>query len=179
MRLLADIFTAVRLVFAAFIVFAGLQYGAQAFGAVAAVFLLGWTLDVLDGHLARADTSRPPSWLGLHERQVDAVMVVAGFVYLTLIGIVPAWLSIAYLGVLRPFRSKAVLTLLEAPLVILMVVTVFFLEPLWGWLYVAWAVGTAIVDRRRLKIRLEILWDDALRLRDRLTSGDAEGAEEL
>ncbi len=182
MRLLADILTAVRLVFAAVIVYTGLQYGAQAFGAVAAVFLLGWTLDTLDGHLARADTSRPPSWLGRNERQVDAVMVVAGFVYLTLIGIVPAWLSIAYLGVstllLIRFRSKAVLTLLEAPLVMLMVATAFFLEPLWGWLYVAWGTGALIVDRRRLKIRVEILWDDARRLRGRLASGDAEDAEE-
>lgn len=69
MRLLADIFTAVRLVFAAFIVYAGLQYGAQAFGVAAAVFLLGWTLDVLDGHLARADTSRPPvGWVSTSAR---------------------------------------------------------------------------------------------------------------
>jgi len=182
MRLLADIFTAVRLVFAAFIVYAGLQYGVQAFGAVAALFLLGWTLDTLDGHLARTDTSRPPSWIGSHEREVDAVMVVAGFIYLTLIDIVPGWVCISYLAVstllLVRFRSAAVLTVLEMPLVVLMVVTAFRLEPLWGWLYVAWGVGAMIVDRRRLKIRLEILWDDAQRLRDRLASGDAEGAEE-
>jgi len=182
MRLLADFFTAVRLVFAAFIVYAGLQYGVQAFGAVAAVFLLGWTLDTLDGHLARADTSHPPSWIGSHEREVDAVMVVAGFIYLTLIGIVPVWACISYLAVstvlLVRFRSAAVLTVLEVPLVVLVVVTAFRLEPLWGWLYVAWGLGAMILDRRRLRIRLEILWDDAQRLRDRLTSGDVEGAEE-
>jgi len=183
MRILADIFTGVRLIFAAFIVYAGLEHGVQAFGAVAAIFLLGWTLDTLDGHLARADTRRPPSWLGHHEREVDAVMVVAGFVYLTLIGVVPAWLSIGYLALstllLIRFRSKAVLTLLEAPLVILMVATAFFVEPLWGWLYVAWGIAAVIMDRRRLKVRVGILWDDAQRLRHRLASGDAESTEKI
>ena len=183
MRIVADIFTAVRLVFAAFIVYAGLQYGVQAFGAVAAVFLLGWTLDTLDGHLARADTKRSPSWLGSHEREVDAVMVVAGFVYLTLIGIVPAWLSIGYLALatllLIRFRSKAVLTLLEAPLVLLMVATAFVLEPLWGWLYVAWGLGALLLDWRRARVRLGILWEDAQRLRERLAKGNTEGTEEL
>jgi phosphatidylserine synthase len=183
MRIVADILTAVRLLFAAFIVYAGLQYGAEAFEAVAAVFLLGWTLDTLDGHLARADTKRSASWLGSHEREVDAVMVVAGFVYLTLIGVVPAWLSIGYLVLaillLIRFRSKAVLTLLEAPLVLLMVVTAFVLAPLWGWVYVAWGLGALILDRRRVKVRVAILWDDAQRLRDRFFGGNAEGAEEL
>lgn len=51
MRVLADIFTALRLGIAAYIVYAGLASGREAFGAIAAVTLIGWTLValVLDG----------------------------------------------------------------------------------------------------------------------------------
>lgn len=172
MGLIADILTAVRLGIAAFIIYAGLRFGVAAFGAVAGGILLGWTLDTLDGTLARAAKDHEPSWLGSHERQIDAVMVVAGFIYLTLIEIIPVWLCIAYLVVavllVARYRSIAVMTVLEAPLVILIPVVAFFIEPLWGWLYVAWGLVAVIVDRRRLRVRLQILWNDAQRLRERL-----------
>ena len=188
MRLLADIFTAARLGIAAFIVYAGVQYGADAFGAVAAAILVGWTLDTLDGHLARAASDPTPSWLGRHERQLDAVMVIAGFLYLTLIGIVPVWVFITYLALsallLVWFRSVAVMTVLEAPLALLIPAVAFFLEPFWGWMFVLWGLVTAFLDRRRLLVRVRILWDDAQRLRRGashrgVSDGDAEGVEQL
>jgi hypothetical protein len=182
MRLLADIFTAARLGIAAFIVYAGVQYGAEAFGAVAVAILLGWTLDTLDGHLARAASNSQPSWLGRHERQLDAVMVVAGFLYLTLIGIIPVWLFVAYLALsavlLIWFRSVAVMTVLEAPLALLIPAVAFFLEPFWGWMFVLWGLVAAFLDRRRLQVRLQILWDDAKRLRAGGSEGDAESVEQ-
>lgn len=168
MRVLADIFTALRLVVAAYIVYAGLQYGRDAFGAVAAATLIGWTLDTVDGHLARAAPDPEPSWLGHHERYIDTVMVLAGFVYLALIGVVPAWAFVTYLLVtgliLLRFRSIALLTALEGPLAILTPLAAFFLEPLWGWLFVTWGVVALLLDWRRLLVRLRLLWDDPQRL---------------
>jgi hypothetical protein len=168
MGLVADTFTAARLGIAAFAVYAGLRYGQAAFGAVAAAVLLGWTLDTLDGHLARADSDREPSWLGQHERLVDAVMVVAGFIYLTLIGIVPAWASLGYLTaaalLLIRFRSAAVLTVLEGPLALLIPLVAFFVEPLWGWVYLAWGLVALLLDHRRLAVRVRILVEDAQHL---------------
>jgi hypothetical protein len=163
MRALADIFTVLRLGIAAFVVYAGVQYGEEAFGAVAGAILLGWTLDTLDGHLARA-ASGEPSWLGRNERFIDAVMVVAGFLYMTLIGIVPVWLFVAYLAVaallLCRFWSSALLTVLEAPLGLLIPVAALFLDPVWGWIYLAWGLLALILDRRRVLVRVNILLED-------------------
>jgi len=178
MRILADIATALRLGIVAFILYAGVQYGQEAFGAVAAVFLLGWILDTLDGHLARAAVNAEPSWLGRNERLIDAVMVVAIWLYLTLIGIVSAWICAAYLAIavllLARFRSIAILTVLEAPIVLLLLVVAFVLAPLWGWLYVICGVVGGILDRRRLRVRITILWEDVRHLRGSIDHEVAE-----
>ena len=73
MRTLADIATGLRLVIAAYIVYAGVQLGAESFAGVAAATLIGWTLDTVDGHLARAASDSQPSWLGAHDRYIDTV----------------------------------------------------------------------------------------------------------
>jgi hypothetical protein len=169
MRTLADIATALRLGIAAYIIYAGLQHGRESFGSVAAATLIGWTLDTVDGHLARAASNPEPTWLGRNDRYIDSIMVLAGFVYLTLVGIVPVWVCVAYLLgsalVLIRFRSIAVLTVLEAPLALLIPVTALFLAPLWFWLFVAWGLVALILDRRRLWVRLGIIWEDAKRLK--------------
>lgn len=169
MRILADVATGLRLVIAAYILYAGVKLGTGSFAGVAAATLLGWTLDTVDGHLARAASNREPSWLGVHERHIDTVMVLAGFVYVTLIGVIPVWLCVGYLVisallVLR-FRSIALLTALEAPLAALIPILSFWLAPLWGWLFVAWGLVAAVLDRRRLWVRLRILWEDVQRVR--------------
>jgi hypothetical protein len=169
MRTLADIATGLRLVIAAFIIYAGVELGPESFAGVAAATLIGWTLDTVDGHLARAAPGSQPSWLGAHERYIDTFMVVAGFIYATLIGVVPVWVSVAYLVVstllVLSFRSIALLTALEAPLALLIPILAFLLAPLWGWIFVAWGIIAALLDRRRLWVRLEILWDDLQRMR--------------
>lgn len=169
MRTLADVATGLRLVIAAYILYAGVRLGADSFAGVAVATLLGWTLDTVDGHLARAAPNRPPSWLGLHERYIDTVMVVAGFLYVTLIGVIPVWVCVSYLVVsalLVVFsRSIALLTALEAPLAVLIPILSFWLAPLWGWIFVGWGLVAAVLDRRRLRVRLGILWDDLQRMR--------------
>jgi hypothetical protein len=164
MRTLADIATGLRLVIAAYIVYAGLHLGPESFAGVAALTLVGWTLDTVDGHLARAATDSQPSWLGSHDRYIDTVMVVAGFLYVALIGVIPVWVCIAYLLasalLVLFFRSIALLTALEAPLAALIPILAFWLAPLWGWIFVAWSIVAAILDRRRLWVRVGILWDD-------------------
>jgi hypothetical protein len=170
MRMLADVATGLRLVIAAYILYAGVRLGADSFAGVAAATLIGWTLDTVDGHLARAAPDLPPGWLGVHERYIDTVMVLAGFLYVTLIGVVPVWVCVAYLVVsallVLFFRSIAVLTVLEAPLTALIPILAFWLAPVWGWIFVAWGLVAAVLDRRRLWVRVGILWEDVQRLRD-------------
>ena len=103
-------------------------------------------------------------------------LVVAGFLYVTLIGIVPVWVCVAYLTLsallVLAFHSIALLTLLEAPLTILLPILAFSLAPLWGWIYVAWGLVALVLDRRRLWVRIRILWDDVQRMRG-LTDDDS------
>ncbi|MFN2218375.1 MAG: CDP-alcohol phosphatidyltransferase family protein [Anaerolineae bacterium] len=178
MRMLADIATGLRLVIAAYIVYAGLNLGPESFAGVAAVTLIGWTLDTVDGHLARAATDTGPSWLGRHDRYIDTVMVVAGFLYATLIGVVPVWVCVAYLLLsallVLHSRSIALLTALEAPLAALIPLLAFWLAPLWGWIFLTWGIVAAILDRRRLWVRLSILWNDLQRLRGVAENGHTE-----
>ena len=169
MRTLADIATGLRLVIAAYIMYAGVRLGSESYAGVAAATLIGWTLDTVDGHLARAASDSKPSWVGAHERYIDTVMVVAGFLYATLIGVIPAWVCVSYLVVsallVLAFRSIALLTVLEAPLAVLIPVLAFSLAPLWGWIFVVWGLVAAILDRRRLWVRVKILWSDIQRMR--------------
>jgi len=171
MRTLADALTASRLVIAAGIVGIGIPWGRDALSMVQIATLLGWTADTVDGHLARRAPEGKRTWIGDHDRTVDAFMVVAGFLYMTAIGFVSWGFCLAYLAVsaslIYRFRSTALTTLLEAPLVLQMPVVALREMPILGWTWVAWGLGALVLDHRRLMVRLRILWDDWRRMRDR------------
>ena len=169
MRALADALTASRLVIAAGIVGIGIPWGRGALNLVQVATLLGWTADTVDGHLARRAPQGRRTWISDHDRTVDAFMVVAGFLYMTAIGFVSWWFCLAYLavsaGLIYHFRSSALTTLLEAPLVLQMPVVALMETPILGWAWVAWGLGALMLDHKRLIVRLRILWDDWQRLR--------------
>jgi len=140
MRILADALTASRLVIAAGIVGIGIPWGRGALGMVQIVTLLGWTADTVDGHLARRAPEGRRTWISDHDRTIDAVMIVAGFLYMTAIGFVSWGFCLAYLavsaGLIYHFRSSALTTLLEAPLVLQMPIVALRKHPSWdgpGW----------------------------------------------
>jgi hypothetical protein len=171
MQILADALTASRLVIAASIVGIGIPWGREALNLVQIATLLGWTADTVDGHLARRAPTGRRTWISDHDRTVDAFMVVAGFLYMTAIGFVSWWFCLAYLavsaGLIYRFRSIALTTILEAPLVLQMPVVALRETPILGWTWVAWGFLALILDHRRLMVRLRILWDDWRRMRDR------------
>jgi hypothetical protein len=100
---------------------------------------------------------------------MDAFMIVAGFLYMTAIGFVSWWFCLAYLAVsaslIYRFRSTALTTILEAPLVLQMPVVALREVPILGWAWVAWGLVALILDHKRLMVRLRILWDDWRRMR--------------
>ena len=142
MRVLADALTASRLVIAAGIVGIGIPWGRGALGMVQIATLLGWTADTVDGHLARRAPEGGRTWISDHDRTVDAFMVVAGFLYMTAVGFVSWRFCLTYLaisaGLIYRFRSSALTTLLEAPLVLQMPVVALREVPILGWAWVAW-----------------------------------------
>jgi len=169
MRILADALTASRLVIAAGIVGIGIPWGRGALSMVQIATLLGWTADTVDGHLARRAPAGQKTLISKHDRTVDAFMVLAGFLYMTAVGFVSWWFCLLYLavsaGLVYHFRSTALTTLLEAPLVLQMPVVALREVPILGWTWVTWGFLALILDHKRLMVRLRILWDDWQRVR--------------
>ncbi|WP_018110563.1 hypothetical protein [Thermus igniterrae] len=91
--------------------------GLETLPTVVRLLLLGWTLDVLDGLLARA--SRRPSPLAPWDYPLDAGLAWAGFAYLVGAGLVPlgpawAWVVFSLVLFLR-FPKKSLSMLLQVP----------------------------------------------------------------
>jgi len=169
MRILADALTASRLVIAVGIVGIGIPWGRGALNLVQIATLVGWTADTVDGHLARRAPADQQTLISKHDRTADAFVVLAGFLYMTAVGFVSWWFCLLYLavsaGLIYRFRSSALTTLLEAPLVIQMPLVAFRETPSLGLAWLAWGLLALILDRKRLMVRLRILWDDWRRMR--------------
>jgi len=143
-KTVADILTATRLLLAIFILLLGLFVGREALGTVMMVQLLAWTTDVLDGPLARRDTSGKSTWWDDKDFPIDALLVLALFLYLTVSGFIVAWFSIIYLslGTILLFRfcSQQVAMSFMAPILALALYLAFHHVPIWGFTTVAWCI---------------------------------------
>ncbi len=163
-RRIADFFTGLRLLIAGFILFLGFSTGAEALSSVSLLFLIGWTTDTLDGYFARRDYSEYRSWWSEHDRLVDTIMILSGWIYLAVSGYIAQWIAFLYpLGavvIIYKFPSKAVLTALETIPVLQIPMVTFGQHPILGWLWILWAAGALILSHRLLKVRLISLWKD-------------------
>lgn len=173
-RKIADFLTGLRLAISGFILYLGFFFGAEALFCVSLLFLIGWTTDTLDGYFARLDYSEYRSWLSEHDRLVDTIMILSAWIYLAVSGYIAHWIALLYpLGattIIYKFPSKAVLTTLEAiPVLRVPMVTIDQHSTL-GYLWILWAVGAAILDRKYLKVRLASLWNDVHNLKDKRIS---------
>ncbi|KHG65314.1 hypothetical protein QT17_07635 [Thermus sp. 2.9] len=91
--------------------------GLEALGQVVRLLLLGWSLDVLDGMLARA--SRRPTRLAAWDYPLDAGLAWTGFAYVLGAGLVPlglglSWMVLALTLLLR-YPNKSLSMLLQVP----------------------------------------------------------------
>ncbi len=149
-KTVADILTATRLLLAIFILLLGLFVGREALGTVMMVLLLAWTTDILDGPLARRDTSGKSTWWDDKDFPIDALLVLALFLYLTVSGFIVLWFSIIYLSlgiilILR-FRSQQVAMSFMAPILALNLYLAFRHVPIWGFTTVAWCTVALIFN---------------------------------
>jgi len=125
--------------------------GPEALEGVVYLLLLGWTLDVLDGVLARA--SRRPSPLALWDYPLDAGLAWAGFAYLVGAGLVPvgpglAWMVVALTLLLR-YPSKSLSMLLQVPATFAPFYFAAFLAPEAFRMALLWALLALLLDGRR------------------------------
>jgi phosphatidylglycerophosphate synthase len=147
-KTVADILTATRLLLAIFILLLGLFVGQEALGTVMMVHLLAWTTDILDGPLARRDTSGKSTWWDDKDFPVDALLVLALFLYLIVSGFILPWFSIIYLSLgiilLLRFRSQQVAMSFMAPILALTLYLAFRHVPIWGFTTVAWCIAALV-----------------------------------
>ncbi len=157
----ADILTASRLFIAGVILYLGKTQSSEALTSVSLLCLLGWTTDTIDGHLARKSFPSHNSLIGRNDRAVDFIMIFSGWLYLIASGFLPKgkagiYTLGAFLTVLH-FRSKLVLTTVEIIPAIAIPITTLKYEPRLGLVWILWALSAAVLDHKRVKVRINIL----------------------
>lgn len=143
-KTVADILTATRLLLAIYIFLLGIFVGREALGTVTMVMLLAWTTDVLDGSLARRDTSGRKTWWDDKDFPVDGLLVLALFLYLALSRFITPWFAILYLLVAMAstllLRSQSVTMSFMAPVLALALYLALREAPIWGWATIVWCI---------------------------------------
>jgi len=163
-RVAADSLTGMRLIIAGIILILAKTEGSEGFTSVSLLCLLGWTADSLDGHFARQHGFSGNTWLSKNDRTVDLIMILASWVYLVMAGFVAKWLAWTYtIGATLAglyFHSKLVLLIVESlPVLAIPIISLSYVPNL-GYAWILWAMIITVLDRKRLKIRIEILLED-------------------
>lgn len=163
-----DLLTFSRLPLGVVIALLGLGGRAKA-GTVMLLILLGWSIDFLDGHLARR-YKKEPGWIGEYEILFDLVLCLGSLAYLGLAGFIPWAAALAYITIAGTIsglataittakRTYSITQLLEVPLIFIPPTFLLFTSPWWVILITAFWVP----------VSLALEWDRAMELKDKVT----------
>lgn len=130
----ADFLSASRAAIALALAWAGFTLGAAGLRTAAALLLLSWLTDALDGALARRSSRRYHTWVGDHDLQFDMAASLGVLVYLVAAGFVEALIAGLYvcgwaLVFLRWPRNRSLGMLFQAPLYGYFLWTLYVEEP--------------------------------------------------
>jgi len=144
MSVLADALTTTRFVFVLIILRIGLRQGTEGLPAVAALTVLSWTTDVLDGPLARR--SSRPTHLGPYDAVADLGLTLALATCLVVWGVLPLVLVVGGLAIAGlsacALHSPAPLQLAMGLDYGALILAACKIAPKWGW---ALAGGVGLV----------------------------------
>jgi cardiolipin synthase len=147
-KTLADILTGARSMLGLYLVWLGLRGGPEAMTAAALTLLVAWTTDVLDGPLARRDPRGIHTWIGDHDLEVDVMVALGVWIYLTLSGFLSPQLAVAYVlaavAALWRFGSVHLAWGVQAVPYGAMIWTAWRVVPLYGLLLVGWVTLVVI-----------------------------------
>ena len=153
-KLVADLITAGRGLLGFIMIWLGFTQGELALPIVAALMLLDWTGDFVDGGIARRSRHPRRTWIGDSDIYVDAFMSLCLGIYLVSAGFaslaVGFWYALFWAVVLWRFGlEKNLLMLAQTPIYLWFVIIALRLEPQMGNFLVAWVVVALAINWRR------------------------------
>jgi len=148
---LADLITFTRTLLIPSFIWLGLSQGIKALPVVTVLILLNWTLDSLDGPLARRQKDAGVTWIGKHDLEIDLLITTSVLIYLTAAGTLSWPVTIPYLLIWAViFWLKGILAILgvlyQLPIYIWFIITVFLEMPQLLLLMIVWPLLAMIVS---------------------------------
>lgn len=165
---LPDLLTFSRLPLGVVIALLGLG-GRREAGTVLLLLLLGWSLDFLDGRLARRYKGEP-GWIGEYEILFDLVLCFGALAYLGLAGFIPWSIALGYItvagtisglatAIATPQRTYSITQVFEVPLIFIPPGFLLFASP---W----WVILITIIW---VPVSLALEWDRAMELKEKVS----------
>jgi hypothetical protein len=153
-RNLADLLTVSRALLGLGLAWLGFKVGARALPAALLILVLSWFTDLLDGPVARRDTTSPLTWVGRHDAEADLSASLGVVAYLVLSGYMAGWLGVltivATLALWVLHSRQLAWPLYATPYGVLVFVALRKV-PVLGWLAVAYLLLTLAVRWPRLR----------------------------
>jgi hypothetical protein len=120
---------------------------------VTGIVLISWISDLLDGPLARTDTSSRPSWIGEHDAEADLAVSLGVAVFLVASSYIAAWVGLGLLTIIALIwgvhSHQLAWPLYALPYVILLWLT-FAEAPTLAWVAAAYLAFALVFRWRRL-----------------------------
>jgi hypothetical protein len=143
-KVIADTLTAVRFFLAMLIVICAFFADKSLLALVVTLTLLGWTTDVIDGKMARLDTTGKKTWIGDMDFATDMILIYSGLLYFITADFLPFWPFLCY-GVFAAvtaiiWTKQSVMMAIAAPIAAVPIIFSFVYIPVWGWIFIGWIV---------------------------------------
>ncbi len=149
-KVIADALTGVRFFIGLLIVLCAILADRGLLPLVVCLTLIGWTTDVIDGKMARMDTTGRRTWIGDRDFGTDMILIYSGLLYFITAGYLPFWPFFFY-GIYAAITAfiwtkKSVLMAVAAPIAAVPIIFSFVYYPIWGWVFVGWIAVDLILN---------------------------------